>query len=582
VVGMPVLALRGGFGDRAARTVERVALALAPLAAVALAVGALIVGVPHSGEAGFWETSAQGGLLALYGLAWLVALRWRMIGATVMTVAAVGLGALSALQYRPWQGLGLALLLFAPAGLLWLTWQRSRGPVPILALATVLAVVLAGSGTAATRVWDHFYGPKSPQSALRALPVDQVEWLWSGGVTATSAAVVAGLARPVGDDVRLVFSTSPDLTRATSSVAAVRSPADAHVARFDLVGLAPGAEYHYAIRVAGQLDGTRGRGRLRTPAQGAQSFSFAFASCARLHTNARTFDAIRAVDPLLFLPTGDLFYGDIARNDVGQYRRDLVGQLTEPAPAALLREVPVAYMWDDHDYGRNDADRTSPSRPAAWTAYRAFVPHYPLVLGADEGPVAQAFTIGRVRFILTDLRSERDPKTDPAGADKTMMGPEQRAWFEAELLAANKRFPLIVWVSSVPWIDRSASPGDDWGAYADERTAIAQFVADHGIRGLVLVAGDAHMVAADDGAHSDFSATGGAGFPVLQAAPLDQHPSSKGGPYSEGAVPGTGQFGLVTVTDTGGPTVGVEFRGISNDASTLLRYAWTSPSSSTP
>ncbi len=39
-------------------------------------------------------------------------------------------------------------------------------------------------------------------------------------------------------------------------------------------------------------------------------------------------------------------------------------------------------------------------------AYREVVPHYPLV-HAGDGPINQAFTIGRVRFVLTDNRSER-------------------------------------------------------------------------------------------------------------------------------------------------------------------------------
>jgi hypothetical protein len=35
----------------------------------------------------------------------------------------------------------------------------------------------------------------------------------------------------------------------------------------------------------------------------------------------------------------------------------------------------------------------------------------------------------------------------------------------------------------------------------------------------------------------------------------------KGGPYSEGVFPGAGQFGTVTVTETGGATVDVELAG---------------------
>jgi hypothetical protein len=59
------------------------------------------------------------------------------------------------------------------------------------------------------------------------------------------------------------------------------------------------------------------------------------------------------------------------------------------------------------------------------------------------------------------------------------------------------------------------------------------------------------MVAIDDGTNTDYSTSGGGGFPLLHAAALDRPGSVKGGPYSDGAFPGGGQFGTVDVADTG-------------------------------
>ena len=63
-----------------------------------------------------------------------------------------------------------------------------------------------------------------------------------------------------------------------------------------------------------------------------------------------------------------------------------------------------------------------------------------------------------------------------------------------------------------------------------------------------MVAGDAHMVAIDDGTHSGFAGPG-SGFPVLHAAALDRLGSVKGGDFSHGKYPGAGQFGVVTIDD---------------------------------
>ena len=83
------------------------------------------------------------------------------------------------------------------------------------------------------------------------------------------------------------------------------------------------------------------------------------------------------------------------------------------------------------------------------------------------------------------------------------------------------------------------------------RGVIADAIAQAGIDNLIMVSGDAHMVALDDGTNSDYSTGGGASFPVFHAAPLDRPGSIKGGPYSDGTFDGAGQFGLLDIADEG-------------------------------
>src|SRR6185436_15112819 len=70
---------------------------------------------------------------------------------------------------------------------------------------------------------------------------------------------------------------------------------------------------------------------------------------------------------------------------------------------------------------------------------------------------------------------------------------------------------------------------DHWSVFAAERREIADFIKDHHISGVCILHGDSHMLAADDGTHSDYATGGGAPLPVMCAAPLDQEPSIKGG-----------------------------------------------------
>jgi hypothetical protein len=91
------------------------------------------------------------------------------------------------------------------------------------------------------------------------------------------------------------------------------------------------------------------------------------------------------------------------------------------------------------------------------------------------------------------------------------------------------------------------------------------------------------MLAADDGTHSDYATGGGAPLPVMCAAPLDQEPSIKGGPYSQGVYrmkKGEGGFGLLTVDDKG-DRIDVSYSGRNNKNEEKISLKFTVPASKT-
>ncbi|WP_158647567.1 alkaline phosphatase D family protein [Actinoplanes sp. ATCC 53533] len=436
------------------------------------------------------------------------------------------------------------------------------------ALVVTTAVLLAGTWVGASRIPTRWFGPAHPASAQAALPVDRVVWAWAGAVTTTSATVVAEAVRPARR-ARLVLTA--DQAGVARSTAAVPVGGDG-IVRLRATGLRPDTAYRYVVEVDAIADHARGDGRFRTMPSGPASFTVAVGSCARTGSSGAVFDAIRAVEPLLYVSAGDLHYGNPARDDVTVFG-DLYRQtLTSPAQAALYRSVPVAYVWDDHDYGPNDADAAAPTRPAARAAYSAYVPHYPQP--EPGGAVYQAFTIGRVRFVLTDNRSER--------TGTSLLGARQLAWLQRELVTAARGHAVVVWVNPDPWIAAPAGGADDWGGYPQERRVLADTIAAARIDNLVMISGDAHMVALDDGSHSGYSGAGYPGFPVLQAGALDRPGSVKGGPYSHGTFPGGGQFGTITITDSATSRVGVELTGRTWRSTILVSYRTTFPAPSTP
>jgi phosphodiesterase/alkaline phosphatase D-like protein len=178
------------------------------------------------------------------------------------------------------------------------------------------------------------------------------------------------------------------------------------------------------------------------------------------------------------------------------------------------------------------------------------------MVSGNDAPIYQSFTIGRIHFIMTDLRSAR--------RKPTMMGNEQKKWFKEQCLYAQQNKLIIAWVSTVSY---GGNLPDNWGGFAAERTELANFFRDNNIRNMFILSGDAHMVAIDNGSHHDFSSghNNPHYYPVFQAAALNQIGSYKGGTYSEGVYPNPNgtycQYGLVEVLDHGDSTIQINMTG---------------------
>jgi phosphodiesterase/alkaline phosphatase D-like protein len=326
------------------------------------------------------------------------------------------------------------------------------------------------------------------------------------------------------------------------------------IAQLSITGLSSSTTYYYGIEVDGAIDAARNGTFKSYPAYGAASYSFAFASCTLSGSNHAVFDTLRNRNPLFFHHLGDLHYDNITTNDQTLYRAAWDTVLGRPRQAALYANVAWDYNWSDHDSGDNDHDDTEPSIIAAAALYREYMPGYSLPAADNQG-IYHTYVVGRVRYIVTDLRSYKDPSANADNASKTMMGAAQKAWFKARLLDPE---PLKIWCCELPWVGATTSGSDFWAGYNTERQELASFVTLNKVN-LMIIAGDQHCLAADDGTNS------AGNIPVFHAAPLSQTTSEKGGPYSEGFYPNpTGasanQFGWMDVTDNG-TTITLSFNG---------------------
>jgi len=298
--------------------------------------------------------------------------------------------------------------------------------------------------------------------------------------------------RPNGDfDVDVEYSTDP-LFGTTQVTSPVRATADTdYTVRITVGGLEPATRYYYRMRVDGAPDRYHKTPLwTRTAPAGRARLRLAFGSCARhqIDPEQPIFRSIADADPDVFFWLGDNIYADspLGWAIAEDYRR----QRNIPSTWPLMRKVPQLAIWDDHDFGLNNADSTNPGRDASYVAFRNYWanPSYGL---PDAPGVFFTYAYGGVDFFLLDGRYNRTPATLPDGPEKHFLGPRQNEWLRAKLRASTAPFKVLACGSG--WSNEDGPTGDTWAAYLTERNALFDFIRDEKIEGVILISGDTHF-----------------------------------------------------------------------------------------
>ncbi len=396
---------------------------------------------------------------------------------------------------------------------------------------------------------------------------NEVQWTMTGALTSSSIAFRAKLSSN-SNNVRALISTSnpPVAPFIYSTVGVANQNTNNLMAKFEASGLQPNTKYYYVIEADGIADNSPDDiGTFTTPKSGPQSFTFLGGSCNK-EPNTKTYNDFLGYNPLFYLNSGDLHYADPNSSNVNVHRNAFEDRVfTRPIQVDLFRQLPIAYVWDDHDYCGNAEDGPLTAGAAsASQAYREYIPHYnfPVRSGNDTGAIYQTFEIGRIKFVLSDLRSQRYRN------DSTAMGAVQKQWFKNQLLDAKRRNMLTCWVGSYSWY---GTLDDNWSLNPKERTELSEFMRDSMIENMFIINGDAHMFGIDNGTNGDFTTAKNLPYqyPVMQAGPIENTGSFKGGTYSEGTFYSwfikAAQYGVVDITDNGGDSICVTMTGYKKD-----------------
>lgn len=330
------------------------------------------------------------------------------------------------------------------------------------------------------------------------------------------------------------------------------TPGSVGQARVTISGLTPSTRYYYRIMmtnsVGGEFADTAAIGRLKTAPGGPASFSFCFGSCnSGYSTSASQAIANRGDD--LFFNLGDAYYADGSGTGLSNFRSKIDQWYT--TQAMLASTINMHHLPSDHDGMNNNVN--AGNDPTAWTNWN--------IARSESSPNPAnyyTFVWGRVRFIMLDDRSYASSPSATDNSSKTYLGATQKQWLKDTINASAEE--VIIIGQSGPFVTSASAGGDTWDGFITERNELASFFAASSHAGkIVMLGGDMHALAANDGSSSP------GGVVMLQAAPFSQTSSVKGGPYTQGPYQSSSAYGRVTINDSGGTTIQVVFKGYTTD-----------------
>ena len=312
-----------------------------------------------------------------------------------------------------------------------------------------------------------------------------------------------------------------------------------------------------------------------------------FGSCLKENKPQPLWDDVLARQPDLFVLMGDNVYGDTEdMNELkGKYQ-----QLSAQTGFKKLRQTtPIIGIWDDHDYGQNDAGAEYPKKEESKHIMLDFFgePKNSERRMREDGAYT-SYMFGpegrRVHIILPDLRYNRTP-LDSVGklvygtqrepfnqgpykinqaATATMLGETQWQWLEEELA---KPADIIILVSSLQVI-ADFTGWESWTNFAHDQARLYNNIERLNLDNLIIVSGDTHWSEISRRTMSNVSLVD-----MTASGMTEKWKDISPNQYRESDAFAMANFGMLTIDWSASPTNAM-LEIITKDGEILIQQAW--------
>ena len=282
-----------------------------------------------------------------------------------------------------------------------------------------------------------------------------------------------------------------------------------------LSGLQQATGYEYAVYLDGKQQQAERPLRFRTRQTWAKwskpkplDFSFLIGSCVYLNDSAydRPAASPYGQDPSILqtmaktpadfmIWTGDnLYYREADwTSRSGIYRRNSVSR-SNGFMQELLSVRPNYAIWDDHDYGPNDANS---SFELKHITREAFIQYWAnKTYGENNQGIYSKFSVQDAEFFLLDDRWFRDANQKPdsingkPNPEKQYLGEQQLKWLKNALISSEYPFKFIINGNQVT---NGMADKECMSHFPADYLDLMQFIQANKINGVVFISGDRHF-----------------------------------------------------------------------------------------
>ncbi|HVX89835.1 MAG TPA: alkaline phosphatase D family protein [Gemmatimonadales bacterium] len=299
-------------------------------------------------------------------------------------------------------------------------------------------------------------------------------------------------------------STAPRVRFGTNEVLTRRD--SAYVAHLVADQVEPGRVYGYEVSVNGRIVRRPYRTVFRTPPNWSYrtdppNFTVLLGSCLYVRepgtdrpgsvygdsTHIVTAMGAKRADLMLWL--GDNTY--LREVDWGSWTgilRRWTHTRSLPAMQPMLADRANYAIWDDHEFGPNDADRGLWNKDRTRAAFELFFRNPSTGVPSVPEGITTQFAWGDVEFFLMDDRWFRAPDRRTTGP-RPYFGDAQVQWLIDALASSRATFKVIAVGGQVL---NPAALWENYATYPEERQRLLDAIAAERIPGVLFLSGDRH------------------------------------------------------------------------------------------